>query len=73
MVRCTRIIEIIEEENLIENCAKAGKKLLDRFYALEKKFPGKISDNKNAHELKDNLQIQEEEECSVLLIYQALN
>ena len=34
MVRCTRILEIIEEENLIENTARGGEKMLDGLDAI---------------------------------------
>lgn len=34
MVRCTRILEIIEEENLVENAARMGEKMLDGLDAI---------------------------------------
>jgi len=34
MVRCTRILEIIEDENLLENAAVVGEKILDGFQTI---------------------------------------
>jgi len=34
MVRCTRILEIIEEENLVENAARMGERMLDGLDAI---------------------------------------
>ena len=39
MVRFTRILEIIEEDNLVENAGNAGKYLLDRLVQLQSEFP----------------------------------
>jgi L-lysine 6-transaminase len=39
MVRCTRILEIMVEEKLVENAAARGKELLDGLRALEDKLP----------------------------------
>jgi len=43
MVRCTRYIEVIEEDNLLENVKKIGKKMLEHLIHLEEKFPGKVT------------------------------
>jgi len=43
MVRCTKFIEIMQEENLIENSAQVGEKLLRGLIMLEEKFPGKVT------------------------------
>ncbi len=42
MARSTKYMEIIDEENLIDNAAKMGDKLLDRIRNLERKFPNVI-------------------------------
>jgi L-lysine 6-transaminase len=39
MVRGTRIIEIIEEENLIEHCARQGERLLEGLRMIHADFP----------------------------------
>jgi len=39
MVRCTRILEIIVEEKLVENAAARGAELLTELRALEERFP----------------------------------
>jgi len=38
MVRCTKIIEIIQEDKLLENTQKSGKVLLDGLLKLESKY-----------------------------------
>jgi len=43
MVRCTRFIQIIEEDNLLHNTVTVGKKLLEELVKLEEKFPGKVT------------------------------
>jgi L-lysine 6-transaminase len=43
MVRATRILEIIDEENLVENARIVGEYLLKRLLELEKQFPSLIS------------------------------
>ncbi|MFN3821823.1 MAG: L-lysine 6-transaminase [bacterium] len=43
MVRCTRYLEIIEEDNLLENVQVMGKYLLERLNELRSKFPQWIS------------------------------
>jgi len=43
MVRCTRYIEIILEDNLLDNAKKVGKTMLERLVHLEKTFPGKVT------------------------------
>jgi len=39
MVRCTKIIEVINKENILENTKKIGEILLQGTIAFEKKFP----------------------------------
>ena len=43
MVRSTRYLEIIEEENLVENARRVGEHLLVRLQELVEEFPGTIS------------------------------
>ena len=43
MVRSTKIMEIMEEENLVENASKTGKFLLNRLYEIQNKFPELVS------------------------------
>ncbi len=43
MVRCTRYLEIMVEENTLENVRGRSRTLLDALHNLEKKYPGKIS------------------------------
>jgi L-lysine 6-transaminase len=43
MVRAQRILEIIEEENLVENAAQVGSYLLAKFEAMSQQFPKLIS------------------------------
>jgi L-lysine 6-transaminase len=43
MVRCQRIIEIIEAEGLVENAARVGDHLLAGLRRLEAVFPGKVT------------------------------
>jgi len=43
MVRCTRYIEIIIEDNLLENVRTVGKTMLENLIHLEQKFPGKVT------------------------------
>ncbi|MCK4671283.1 MAG: L-lysine 6-transaminase, partial [Candidatus Aegiribacteria sp.] len=43
MVRCTRYLEIMVEEDTLENVRNRSKTLLDALHNLKKKYPGKIS------------------------------
>ncbi len=43
MVRSTKIMEIMEEENLVKNAEVTGKYLLNRLYEIQNKFPGLVS------------------------------
>ena len=43
MVRCTRIIEIIEEDNLLANVERVGERLLEGLRGLERTFPGQVT------------------------------
>ena len=43
MVRCQRIIEIIEEDDLLANATAVGAHLLAGLRALERLFPGKVT------------------------------
>ncbi len=43
MVRAQRIMEIIEEDNLVENAAIIGEYLLEKLNALAEVFPDKVS------------------------------
>ncbi len=46
MFRFKRILEIIEEENLVKNAETTGKYLQDRIHELENKYPGKVSNGR---------------------------
>ncbi|HZH54727.1 MAG TPA: L-lysine 6-transaminase [Sphingobacteriaceae bacterium] len=39
MVRSTKILQIIEEENLLQNVSELGEYLLDRMHDIQKEFP----------------------------------
>jgi len=42
MVRCQRVLEVIEEENLVDNAAKMGQRLLDGLNSVQRDFAGKV-------------------------------
>jgi L-lysine 6-transaminase len=46
MVRCTRIIEIIEEDGLLENATRVGEHLLQGLRRFEAMFPGKVTNSR---------------------------
>jgi L-lysine 6-transaminase len=46
MVRATRILEIIQEENLVENARIVGGYLLENLSTLEKEFPSLVSNSR---------------------------
>ena len=46
MVRCQRVIEVIEEDRLLENARTVGEELLDGFRELEGEFPGKVTNSR---------------------------
>ncbi len=46
MFRFKKILEIIEEENLVKNCETTGKYLQDRIHDLEQKYPDKVSNGR---------------------------
>jgi L-lysine 6-transaminase len=43
MVRCTRYVEIIERERLVENAAKVGRAILDSLAGIARDFPAFVS------------------------------
>jgi L-lysine 6-transaminase len=43
MVRCTRILKIIEDENLLDNTARMGERMLDGLESIAAESGGKIS------------------------------
>ena len=43
MVRCQRIIEVIEEDDLLANAARVGERLLEGLRRLEEAFPGQVT------------------------------
>ena len=43
MVRSTKILEIIEEENLIQNAENKGKYLLDHLLKIQEQYPNLLS------------------------------
>lgn len=60
MVRCSRYLEIMVEEDTLENVRSRSKTLLDALHNLEKKYPGKISNVRGrglmcAFDLKDEV------------------
>lgn len=46
MVRVTRYLEIIEEENLVAMAAENGSYLLDKLQGLQEEFPAKVSNTR---------------------------
>ena len=42
MVRCQRIVEIIEQQNLLENAARVGAQLVAGLEALAERFEGRL-------------------------------
>ncbi|MEO8275849.1 MAG: L-lysine 6-transaminase [Thermoanaerobaculia bacterium] len=46
MVRCQRIVEIVEEENLLANATEVGEHLLVGFAELARLFPGKVTNGR---------------------------
>ncbi|HDG68702.1 MAG TPA: L-lysine 6-transaminase [candidate division Zixibacteria bacterium] len=46
MVRSQRILEIIEEDNLVQNAAEVGEYLLNKLLELQAEFPDKISNTR---------------------------
>jgi L-lysine 6-transaminase len=46
MVRCQRIIEVIEEEGLLANASEVGAHLVEGFRELERLFPGKVTNSR---------------------------
>jgi len=46
MVRATKMLEIIQEENLVENARVVGNYLLENLSELEKEFPSLISNSR---------------------------
>jgi len=46
MVRCTRYVEVIEEDNLLDNARDVGGYLLERIRGLEEQFPGKVTNGR---------------------------
>ena len=46
MVRFKRILEIIEEDNLLENCVNTGNYLAEKLAKLEEKYPELISNSR---------------------------
>jgi L-lysine 6-transaminase len=43
MVRCQRIVEIVEQEDLLDNARTVGRQLLSGFEELARRFDGRIS------------------------------
>ncbi len=66
MVRSRRIIEIIEEENLIDNANVVGNYLLNKLYELEVNFPNKIS-NVRGKGLMCAIDLPDKESCNKLI------
>jgi len=59
MVRATRYLEIIEEDNLLENARNMGQYLIEKLHTLEMEFPHYISNVRGrglfcAFDLPDN-------------------
>ncbi|HEY6561471.1 MAG TPA: L-lysine 6-transaminase [Polyangiaceae bacterium] len=43
MVRCTRLLQLIEDEQLLDNAARRGHELRSGLEQIEGRFPGKVS------------------------------
>ena len=43
MVRCQRIVEIVEQENLLDNAQRVGRQLVSGFADFAERFEGKVS------------------------------
>lgn len=77
MVRFQRVLEIIEEEQLVANAAEVGAHLLKQIEALEQEFPGLISNARGRGMLcamdldtaqnRDQLRIKAYEEGLILI------
>jgi L-lysine 6-transaminase len=75
MVRCQRYIEIIEEDGLLANAERVGRRLLDGFRRLEEAFPGVVGNSRGrglfvAFELPD--QVIRDKALEALLTYNTL-
>lgn len=46
MVRCQKIIEVVEEEGLLANVTAVGAQLVQGFRELERLFPGKVTNGR---------------------------
>lgn len=46
MVRCQRIIEVIEEDDLLANCTAVGEQLLEGLRSLEATFDGRVTNSR---------------------------
>jgi len=46
MIRCRRFVEIIEDENLLDNAAVVGDRLLAGLRRLEEQFPGAVTNSR---------------------------
>lgn len=46
MVRATRYLQIIDEDNLVENAATVGEYLLGKLHALRDKYAGKVTNTR---------------------------
>jgi L-lysine 6-transaminase len=66
MVRSKKIIEIIEEENLVENANVVGEYLLYKLYELEYTYPDKIS-NVRGRGLMCAFDLPNKEMCNKLI------
>ena len=46
MIRCHRIVEIVEQENLLESARRVGEGFLSGLQALEGEFPGRVTNSR---------------------------
>jgi len=62
MVRSKRILEIIEEDNLVENAREVGEYMISKLYDLQNKYPSELSNVRGkglmcAFDLKDSSRV----------------
>ena len=66
MVRCTRILEIIEEDNLVENAARIGEKMLDGLEAIAAES-GEVINNVRGKGLMIAYDLPDQEKRDIML------
>ncbi|MDX1643313.1 MAG: L-lysine 6-transaminase [Thermoanaerobaculia bacterium] len=72
MVRCQRIIEVIEEEDLLTNAQRVGEEILVRLRAWEETYDGRVSNSRGRGLfVAFDLPTHEERERLLRLMYEA--